>query len=140
MDWVDYFRNVVALPLAPETNDTEDLVDALNASGFAVIGTPDMAVAQLERLAQRSGGFGTYLLMAHEWADREATLASFKLFARHVAPVFQGSAVRAARSRDWAMTNRQRLAGAVTGAVMKAVQDHHADQADDQVEDQGTAQ
>src|SRR5437764_4643190 len=69
-DWVDYFRKVAALQLAPgETS--EDLVDAMNASGIAVIGTPDMAVAQIQRLIDQSGGFGTYLFMAHEWAKRE---------------------------------------------------------------------
>ncbi|MBA3654261.1 MAG: LLM class flavin-dependent oxidoreductase, partial [Actinobacteria bacterium] len=38
-EWVDYFSRVAALPLAPE-GDNVDLVDALNASGFATIGTP----------------------------------------------------------------------------------------------------
>src|SRR5262249_20341988 len=39
--WVDYFQKVAALPIAPETGDHERLVDAINSSGFAVIGTPD---------------------------------------------------------------------------------------------------
>ena len=67
--WVRYFREVAALQLAPATDDAAELVDAMNASGFAVVGTPDMAVAQIERLMERSGGFGAYLLMAQEWAD-----------------------------------------------------------------------
>ncbi len=50
----------------------------MNASGICVIGTPDMAIAQIQRLIDQSGGFGTYLLMAHEWADRQATLASYE--------------------------------------------------------------
>ena len=126
-DWVEYFRKVAALPLAPDTDDATTLVDALNASGFAVIGTPDDAIAQIRRLAERSGGFGTYLLMAHEWADREATMRSYELFARSVAPAFQGSAVRAEQSRDWAASNRDRLANASMRAVVKAVQDYYAD-------------
>ena len=72
-DWVDYFQRVAALPLAPETDDADELVDAMNASGFAVIGTPDEAIAQIQRLVDQSGGFGTFLFMAHEWADRAAT-------------------------------------------------------------------
>ena len=40
-EWVDYFQRVAALPLAPDTTNHETLVDALNASGFAVIGTVD---------------------------------------------------------------------------------------------------
>jgi limonene 1,2-monooxygenase len=128
-EWVRYFREVAALQLAPPTDDTRQLADAMNDSGFAVVGTPDMAVAQIERLVERSGGFGTYLLMAHEWADPVATLRSFELFARHVAPRFQGSTERAEASRDWAAARRGEFVGAAGAAVMKAVQDHHAERA-----------
>ncbi len=66
----------------------------MNASGFGVIGTPDDAIAQIERLIEQSnGGFGTFLNMAHEWADTAATRTSYELMARYVFPHFQGSAV-----------------------------------------------
>ncbi len=126
-EWVDYFRRVAALPLAPEADGTGELVDALNATGFAVIGTPEMAVAQIERLMKQSGGFGTYLVMAHEWADREATLHSYELLARYVAPAFQGSLGSLVQSRDWAAERRPELIGQAVGAVMQAIQDHHAE-------------
>ncbi len=126
-DWVDYFRRVAALPLAPEASDTEELVDTINATGFAVIGTPEMAAAQIHRLIDQSGGFGTYLFMAHEWADRVATANSYELFARQVMPQFQDSARSLVQSRDWAAENRPEFIGAATGAVMKAVQDHYSE-------------
>lgn len=126
-DWVDYFRRVAALPLAPDTGDTEELVDTINATGFAMVGTPEMAAAQIQRLIDQSGGFGTYLFMAHEWADREATAASYELFAREVMPGFQDSARTLVESRDWAAENRPEFIGSATGAVMKAVQDHYAE-------------
>ncbi len=122
--WVDYFARVAALPLAPDTTNHADLVDALNASGFAVIGTPDDAIAQLSRLAEQSGGFGTYLLMAHEWADRVETLRSYELFARHVMPAFQSSADTLVASRDWAAEHRPEFIGAAGNAVMAAIQKH----------------
>ena len=105
-EWVDYFQRVAALPLAPDTDDV-DLVDALNAIGL-----------RRDRHARRwpsprssacvdqSGGFGTFLFMAHEWADREATLHSYELFARYVVPLFQGSTPSLVGSRDWAAANR----------------------------------
>jgi len=127
VEWVDYFARVAALPLAPESDDAGELVDAINATGFATIGTPDMAIAQIQRLADQSGGFGTFLFMAHEWADREATLHSYELFAQYVAPLFQGSATRAVNSRDWAAAHRPEFIGAVTGAIMSEVQKHHAE-------------
>ena len=63
----------------------------MNASGFAVIGTPDDVAAQIQRLIDQSGGFGTFLCMGHEWADRAATHRSYSLLAREVFPRFQGS-------------------------------------------------
>ncbi|HEX8805169.1 MAG TPA: LLM class flavin-dependent oxidoreductase [Acidimicrobiales bacterium] len=126
-EWVDYFQRVAALPLAPDTTDHDTLVDALNASGFAIIGTPDDAVAQIQRLDEQSGGFGTYLLMAHDWADRPQTLRSYELFSRYVMPVFHGSATSAAASRDWAAENRPTFIGAAGAAVMSAIQ-RHADE------------
>ena len=81
-DWLDYFRRVAALRSTGGADDAGELVDAINATGFATIGTPDMAVAQIQRLVKQSGGFGSFLFMAHDWADREATLRSYELFAR----------------------------------------------------------
>jgi limonene 1,2-monooxygenase len=56
--------------------------------GYAVVGTPDDAAAQLERLWDKVGEFGTYLFLGHNWADFEATKKSYELFARHALPKF----------------------------------------------------
>jgi limonene 1,2-monooxygenase len=129
-DWIEYFQKVAALPLAPETDDPGALVDAMNASGLAVIGTPDQAAAQIQRLVDQSnGGFGAYLFMANEWANTEATKHSYELFARYVMPQFQGSLPSPQESRDWAASNRPAFIGAATEAVMKAIGDHGAEQA-----------
>jgi limonene 1,2-monooxygenase len=85
--WLYYFHEIAALPMAPRSDDP---VQALIDNGMAVIGTPDDAVAQIERLQKQSGGFGAFLQLAHNWADWEATKKSYELFARYVAPRFQG--------------------------------------------------
>jgi limonene 1,2-monooxygenase len=105
------------------------MVDAMNGSGMAVIGTPDQAAAQIQRLIDQSGGYGTFLFMANDWADREAMLRSYELFAREVMPRFQGSTASLVNSRDWAAENRPTFIGAATGAVMKAFQDHNTEKA-----------
>jgi limonene 1,2-monooxygenase len=128
-EWVDYFQRVAALPLAPDTTNFENLVDALNASGFAVIGTVEDAIAQVARLRTQSKGFGTFLLMGHEWADTEATRHSYELVARYVAPEFQGSCSTLTASRDWAAENRPEFIGAAGNAVMSAIQKHHEEKA-----------
>jgi limonene 1,2-monooxygenase len=123
-EWVDYFQRVAALPLAPDTTNHETLVDALNASGFAVIGTVEDAINQVERLRQQSNGFGTFLLMGHEWADTGPTRHSYELIARYVAPEFQGTSRSLTASRDWAAESRPEFIGAAGAAVMSAIQKH----------------
>jgi limonene 1,2-monooxygenase len=127
--WVDYFQRVAALPLGVETTDPRAMADAVNASGFAVIGTPDDAIAQIERLAAQSGGFGTFLTMAQEWADRPAMWRSYELMSRYVFPHFQGSAAGTTASRDWAAENRPEFMGAVTTAIISAIQSHAEEKA-----------
>ncbi|GBD27220.1 Limonene 1,2-monooxygenase [bacterium HR30] len=125
--WLDYFREVAALPLAPE-GPIDDAVDAMIASGLAVIGTPEDAVAQIYRLKEQSGGFGCFLQMAHEWADREATLRSYELFARYVIPEFQGAVEAPRSSRDWAAANRTTFIGAAVQAIMSQIARHAEEQ------------
>ena len=125
--WVDYFQRVAALPLAPATDDTKELADAMNATGFVVIGTPDDVAAQIERLQEQSGGFGAFLTMGHDWADRAATARSYTLLAREVFPRFQGSTIAPTASRDWAAANRPEFIGAAGAAVVDAMQKHAAE-------------
>jgi limonene 1,2-monooxygenase len=126
-EWVRYFREVAALPLAPEGADGDELIDALNEGGFAVIGTPEMAIAQLERLRAKSGGFGTYLFMAHDWAAPDATEHSFELVQREVHPVVSGAADRPLDAERFAATNREQFAGSMMNAIGKAITDHQAE-------------
>lgn len=120
--WLYYFREVAALPLAPA--DGTDPVDALIASGMAVIGTPDDAIAQIERLQSQSGGFGAFLQMAHNWADFEQTKRSYELMARYVFPKFQDLNVNREASLEWASTNRPTFMGQAMMAVGTRVAQH----------------
>jgi len=71
-------------------SEIRDPVEYLTSSGLACIGTPDDCVRHFERLWLGSnGGFGAVLLLAHNWADWEATKKSYELMARYVHPHFQ---------------------------------------------------
>jgi limonene 1,2-monooxygenase len=120
-EWIDYFRNVVALPLAPEEPDPRKWPQALVESGAAVIGAPDDAVAQLERLKKQSGGFGCFLIMANDWVERQASLASYELLAKEVFPRFQGSADWTVNSREWCRKDHDTLIGGAMNAVIKEI-------------------
>ncbi len=68
-------------------NSVGEMIEFINGSGLGAIGTPDACAAQIERLWQQSsGGFGAYLLLAHNWANPSATLRSYELIAREVMP------------------------------------------------------
>lgn len=121
-NWITYFKEVAALPLAP--TDGGDPIDALIESGLAVIGTPDDAIAQLDRLEQQSGGYGAFLFMAHNWANFERTKNSYDLFARYVMPKFQGLNINRDASYDWVKNNHETFMGAAIGAVGARIMKH----------------
>ena len=76
--WFDYFQAVAAFPqMAVQGSRLPEMIDFINDSGLGVIGTPAMATAQIERLwAQSNGGFGCYMLLGHNWADRQRPCAA----------------------------------------------------------------
>ncbi|WP_238368481.1 LLM class flavin-dependent oxidoreductase [Mesobacterium pallidum] len=129
-DWIYYNTKVGTLGLVPETATTTDqYVDALNENGFAIVGTPDQAAAQIERLWDQSGGFGTFLFWAHDWADREATRRSYELFARYVAPRFKGHVASLAESEAHALRHRGELAPQAAAARKKVTDEYAAQKA-----------
>lgn len=130
-DWLRYFQEVAALPLAP-AGSIDNAIDALVASGLAVIGDPDDAIAQLERLEKQSGGFGCFLQMAHNWADWAETRRSHELFARYVTPRFQQLNVNRDASMQWAAANRPSFIGAMGNAINREIQKHVAEQKEKQ--------
>ena len=88
----DYLHRTNGRP-RPIDGPPEQLVEHMAEAGSWIVGTPDDAIAALERFDDLSGGYGGVMLLAHEWADREKTLRSYELFARHVMPRFQGSLI-----------------------------------------------
>jgi limonene 1,2-monooxygenase len=121
-EWLFYFTKVVALPVAPA--DVADPIDAIVQSGLAVVGTPDDAIAQIERLQKQSGGFGAFVLLAHNWANWENTKHSYELFARYVAPKFQGLNTGREASIEWARVNQEEFIGRARSAVNARIAAH----------------
>ena len=124
--WLYYFREVAALPLAP-AGDLDGAVEALLASGLAVIGDPDDAAAQMERLVKQSGGFGCFLHMAHNWADWAETKRSYELFARYVMPKFQAENEGRRTSLEWVASQREGMMAEVGAALGSEIQKQIAD-------------
>ena len=128
--WLYYFTHVAALPLAMEGGDP---VDAMIASGLAVIGTPDDAIAQLERLEKQSGGYGAFLQLDHNWADWDRKKRSYEMIARYVFPRFQASNVNREKSLGWARDNRETFIGQSMAAVGARVAQHIHDKGSENI-------
>jgi limonene 1,2-monooxygenase len=122
--WFDYFQAVAAFPqMAVPGANVKEMISFINDSGFGAIGTPDMVKAQIDRLwAQSSGGFGAYLMLAHNWANFDATRRSYELIARHVFPHFQGQHQSTMQAAERARAARPALADVHMKAVEAAGQ------------------
>jgi limonene 1,2-monooxygenase len=124
-----YFSHI--LPAGPVQGDNPAEIIANNReSGFAVIGTPEDAVAKIEELVEASdGGFGVFLLFDHDWAPPAAKLKSYELFAQYVMPHFTGQLEGPAASADWVAASGTEFVERASHAIGKAIEDHAAERA-----------
>jgi limonene 1,2-monooxygenase len=124
LEFSRYFSHV--LPAGPTQGDTaEEIIANVHNGGFAVIGTPDDAIAKIQSLIDESGGFGTFLMFAHDWARPEHTHASFELFAKYVMPHFQNQLAAPIASEGWLTGSGGKFVNDAVGAITKAITDYH---------------
>ncbi|MCU1373444.1 MAG: Limonene 1,2-monooxygenase [Actinomycetia bacterium] len=89
--------------------------------GIATVGTPDDAIATIEKLSAKTGGFGTFLFLAHNCADWAATKRSYELFAEYVIPACRRMNVARHESIGWVGQNHEQLFGAMQQATREAI-------------------
>jgi limonene 1,2-monooxygenase len=124
-EWLDYFKKTVPLPIGADADNVPEAIEELTqGTGLAVIGTPEMAIAQIERLLEQTGGLGTFLIQAHDWADPAATWKSYELFAKHVIPHFDGSLKTRAENNAWCMEVAVESKKQFSAAQEKAQREH----------------
>ena len=99
------------------TDYIDEMIEFVNGNGLGVVGTPEMLVELLHRWQEQSGGFGTCMLLHHEWADPEATRRSHELLSRFVMPEFQGQAGSLRRAKERATQVRETLSAKNLAAV-----------------------
>ncbi len=128
-DWFDYLQKTAAAPQFHPLGDTlEERIAWVNESGVGLIGTPDDAVAMIDTMYKQSnGGFGSYLMMAHEWARPEAVRRHYELFADHVMPKFQRSADRTLAAERYARSRWDELNTKQANALQAAT-DRYAEE------------
>jgi len=114
-----YFHDIATFPIVPPA--ITDVYDFMINSGAACIGTPDDAIAYIERLVKGSGGFGGIMELAHNWADWPAMQRHYELMARFVHPHFQKSRELMHASYDYALSNREAFVGQAGAAVQTEI-------------------
>ncbi|MEO8457359.1 MAG: LLM class flavin-dependent oxidoreductase [Chloroflexota bacterium] len=91
-------------------------------AGAAVVGTPDDLIDKIRELQSVTGGFGTIVGFAHDWANREATMRSWELFARYVAPELNGYNAAQKGSAQFVSEHKTELVAGATAAIMAKIQ------------------
>ena len=89
--------------------------------GGSIIGTPDDLIKAIRELQALTGGFGTVIGFAHDWANREATLRSWDMVARYVMPEVNGMLDGYRESQQYVINNREvfdRAGEAVMAKIM----------------------
>ncbi|MEV0083877.1 LLM class flavin-dependent oxidoreductase [Saccharopolyspora sp. NPDC050642] len=129
-DWFEYFQKIAAFPqMHVSGGDVREMIAFIRDSGVGVIGTPEDAAEQVQRLVDQSGGFGAMLLMAHEWANPAATKRSYELIAQHVVPAFQGQCQSTLDAKARASATREGHAQAQHDAVAHMARKYEAERA-----------
>lgn len=98
-------------------SDPEKIV----AARGGIVGTPDEAVEFLERLWERTGGFGHVVMAGTNWMNFEATKRSYELMMRYVMPKFNRANARREASFEWMHGRRDEFSGANQTAIASAV-------------------
>jgi len=133
MDMFNYFHKFGG-DLFPKLDTLEEAIEVwttggLGAFGIGLIGTPDDLCQRIEELLEQSGGFGTFLMLAHNAASPEATRRCYELIARYVMPRFQHSNANRNPSLEWAASNSGRFMEAYVGGINAAIQQHEDEKA-----------
>ena len=118
-NFAKYFREIATFPIVPEGIDNP--YEYLTENKMALIGTPDDAIEYIETLLEGSGGFGSLMQLAHNWADWEGTKRSYELLARYVFPHFQNSTQLRDISYDYSHKNRDVFVGRAAEAVQSEI-------------------
>jgi len=106
----------------------KDAAEWFMENKYGVIGTPDDAIALIQRLYDKQGEFGAFLQQVHNWADSEQTKRSYELYQRYVMPHFSGDNRPRIDSFNWCSDHRDELTEKRTSAARLMFDKHEAEQ------------
>lgn len=126
----EYTVGTLMRPGAAPFASADEAVEQIGAAGGAsVIGTPDDLVAAIREMLELTGGFGTVIGFAHDWANREDTLRSWELVARYVIPEVNGMLDAYRASQKHVIEHRAVFERAGQAVMSKIMENERAAQA-----------
>jgi limonene 1,2-monooxygenase len=104
----EYNVGTLMRPGVKAFNSPDEAVDqtAFVDGAASAIGTPDDLVKLIKNVMKLSGGVGTIIGFAHDWANIEATRRSWDLVARYVVPEINGYVDSMRKSQKFVIENR----------------------------------
>ena len=120
----EYTVGTLMRPGAEAYETSEAAVEAMAAdgAGAAIIGTPDDLIKAIREMQTLTGGFGTVIGFANDWANRDAQLRSWDLVARYVIPELNGMLDGYRESQQYVIENREvfdRAGDAIMAKIME---------------------
>jgi limonene 1,2-monooxygenase len=124
MRWHNEYN--VGTLMRPGVNPFSSADEAVDKSAFvegaaSAIGTPDDLVKLIKNVMKVSGGVGSIIGFAHDWANPENTRRSWDMVARYVVPEINGYVDGLRKSQKFVIENRaifERAGEAVMAKIM----------------------
>ncbi len=123
----EYIVGVLGTPKRKPFEDGYKAARSMDEHGGGIFGTPEEALEKIARLQEISGGFGTLLCFAHDWAPPELALKSYELLARHVMPQVQGLLRPLQASAKRVAANKKELMKRAGGAILQAIREYNTE-------------
>jgi limonene 1,2-monooxygenase len=120
----EYIVGTLQRPGAKPFKSISDAIDqtAGTPGSAATIGTPDDLIETIKGVIKMSGGLGTVVGFAHDWANIENTFRSWELVARYVIPEINGYVAKLRESQKYIIEHREafdRAGQAVMAKIME---------------------
>jgi limonene 1,2-monooxygenase len=127
----EYTVGTLMRPGAVAYADADEAIEKMSGAeqAMAIIGTPDDLVNAVRRMTELTGGFGTVIGFANDWANREATFRSWELVARYVVPEVNGMLDSYRESQSYVIDHREAFDRAGAAVVAKIMENEKAVQA-----------
>src|SRR5262249_47316901 len=124
----EYIVGTLQRPGAKPFKSVSEAIDLTSSApgSAATIGTPDVLVETLKGVIRMSGGLGSIIGFAHDWANIENTFRSWDLVGRYVVPEINGYVEKLKVSQKYIIEHREAFERAGQAVMAKIMENDKA--------------